>query len=157
CGLDPMQFGDLCVRQHRIAPAHLVEGANALLAAGHAQQLLVDRAAPAPVDAGLHKRLVEGLAMDFLRLRQRAVDLEDQRASACDQFARPADLQSRRRQRHVHATLPGAPGPPENTRLASTSDASIDVTSALVSTRSSRDTSRLAWRSRMRSSALRIE
>jgi len=45
----------------------------------------------------------------------------------------------------------------ENTRLASTSDASSDMISSAVRTRSRSATRRLAWRSRMRSSALRIE
>src|SRR5487761_2132115 len=45
----------------------------------------------------------------------------------------------------------------ENTRLASTSGASNDMISSAVSTRSRSVTRRLAWRSRMRSSALRIE
>ena len=49
------------------------------------------------------------------------------------------------------------PEPFENTRLASTSDASSDMISSAVRTRSRSATRRLAWRSRMRSRALRIE
>ena len=52
---------------------------------------------------------------------------------------------------------PHAPVAFVNTRLASTSEASSDMTSSSVSTRSRSATRRLACRNRIRSSALRIE
>src|ERR1700694_5049190 len=62
----------------------------------------------------------------------------------------PMQIQARKSRLHLAEVF-------ENTRLASTSDASSDIISSEVSARSRSATRRLAWRSRMRSSALRIE
>ena len=102
--------------------------------AGDFQQFTIDAAAPAPGKAMLCERSIECLSMRLLAVGQRAVHVEDERAQA-------------------HGTPDGA----SNTRLARKSSASILDRDCGESGSARRSISRLAWRRRARSSALRIE
>src|SRR5262249_47525106 len=112
---------------------------------------------PVPGDAGLAEGRVEGAAMDALGLGERAVDVEDQHRDLRDVILYTAGVRRCQGEHDIHVGAAGASDPPEKTRLASTSAASMVMRSSLERTRSSTETSRLAWRSRIRSSALRME
>ena len=87
-GLDAVEFGDIRIRQWRRDPQPFMEGADAFLAAGDPQQVLVDGPVPLPVETVAGEGMVEGLPMQLFGLGQGAVDIEDQRGRAADQLRR---------------------------------------------------------------------
>src|SRR6516164_4134658 len=142
-----MQLGDIGIRKQSWIRTRRIEGTDALLAAGHPQQLLIDRPVPPPAEAGLQECLVERLPVQFFGFRQRAIDVEDQCVCAAEQILRVLCVTAspRHDRRWLrHRDVCGLAAAPAKTRLASTSTASIDITSSLVRTRSSRETRRLA-------------
>src|SRR3974390_2676592 len=139
------------------ASARPVEGTDALLATGYLQQFLVNGAAPPPIESHLEKGVVKRPPMNLFSLGQRAIDVEDQRAGALQHLSCVGNTDGRRSQWEFHPLLPAVAAAAANTRLASTSSASIDITSSLVKMRSRFETMRFAWRRRTRSRAFRIE
>src|SRR5450631_4813514 len=79
-GLDAVKVGNVAVQQRPRRFSPLIKSANAFLAAGDAQKVLVDRASPMPIHSGSRKGLVERLPVQLFGLGERAIDIEDQRA-----------------------------------------------------------------------------
>ena len=67
---------------------------DSFLAPGNREEVGVQRRIPVPVEAGMAERLVKGPPMRFLRLGQRAVDVEDNRPVHA--FTEPAGSTTRR-------------------------------------------------------------
>jgi hypothetical protein len=95
-GLDAVKIADVAVQQRPARFPQLIERANALLAAGDAQKVLVDRLPPVPIHSGSREGLIERLPVQLFGLGERAIDIEDERARLIEQAPQLLDARGHR-------------------------------------------------------------